>query len=119
MLEEANMKPQFFNQLNLQNNSRTVAAGGPCNWDPDDDWAEIRQVTIRQGNAVGLSGNASTTVRKDKDDEWWLDASSSSQFDRGSAQPYAVAVVYRTNGTTYQYPWPDPSATPTPTVQLH
>jgi hypothetical protein len=107
------MKPQFFNQLNLQNNSRTVAAGA------DDDWAEIRQVTIRQGSVVGLSGNASTTVRKDEDDKWWLDAKSSSQFNRGSAQPYAVAVVHRTNGTTYQYPWPDPSATPTPTVQLH
>jgi hypothetical protein len=24
------MEPQFLNQLNLQNNSRTVAAGGPC-----------------------------------------------------------------------------------------
>jgi hypothetical protein len=112
------MKPNFNPVLNLKNNSRTVAAGGPCNWEPGDEWAEIRDVTITQGSVVG-SSSGSITVRKDEDDEWWLDASSSSQFTRGSAQPHAVAVVYRTNGPPDQYPWPDLSLTPTPTIQLH
>jgi hypothetical protein len=112
------MRPQFFEQLNLQNNSRTVAAGGPCNWEDGDVSAEIRDVTITQGSVVG-SSSRSITVRKGEDDEWWLDASSSSQFNRGSAQPHAVAVVYTTGGGSYQYPWPDLSAMPTPTVQLH
>jgi hypothetical protein len=111
------MLPQFFDELNLRNNSRTVAAGGPCNWDPDDDWAEISDVAITQGSVVG-SSSGSITVRKDEDDEWWLDASSSSQFNRGSALAQAVAVVHKTNGTVQpRYLWPDPP--PTSNVQLH
>jgi hypothetical protein len=106
------MRPQFFKQLNLQNNSRTVAAGGPCNWDPDDASAEIKEVRIEQGSVVGSCGNASITVHKGQDDEWWLDASSSSQFARAPAQASAVAIVHRTNNTTYDVPWPD-------NVQLH
>lgn len=106
------MKPQFFDPLNLQNNSRTVAAGGPCNWDSDDDWAEIKDVMVEQVNVVGSCGNTSTTVHKGQDDRWWLDASSSSQFNRGAARAHAVAIVHKTDGTTYTYPWPD-------YVQLH
>jgi hypothetical protein len=99
------MKPNFEDELNLQNNSRTVAAGGPCNWDPDDASAEIREVTITQGGVVGSCGTASTTVRKDRDPQWWLSATSSSQFTRGPAQARAVAIVRRTDNTTYEYPW--------------
>jgi hypothetical protein len=112
------MNPNFDPVLNLKNNSRTVAAGGPCNWEDDDVWAEIRDVTITQGNVVGTS-SGSITVRKDEDDEWWLDASSSNQFARGSAQPHAVALVYTTGGGPYPRPWPDLSSAPPPTVQLH
>jgi hypothetical protein len=106
------MSPKFFDDLNLQNDRRTVAAGGPCHWEAGDAWAEIKNVTIEQGSVVASSGSASTTVRKGRDRDWWLDASSSSQFTRGPAEAYAVAVVHRTDGTTYEYPWYDD-------VQLH
>jgi hypothetical protein len=110
--QEVHMVPQFFDQLNLQNNSRTVAAGGPCNWESGDDWAEIGEVAITQASVVGSCGDASATVRKGKDDAWWLDASSPSQFTRGLAQASAVAIVHKTDGSTVRYPWPD-------SVQLH
>jgi hypothetical protein len=103
--------PNFNDELNLKNNSRTVAAGGPCNWAPNDDRAEIRDVRITQGNLVGTS-SGSTTVRKAQHPEWWLDASCSSQFQRGPAQASALAVVRRTDGTTYNYPWSED-------IQLH
>jgi hypothetical protein len=111
------MKPNFDQDLKLKNNQRTVAAGGPCNWEDGDDWAEIRDATITQGDVVGLS-KGSTTVRNGTATTWWLDVRSSSQFAPGPAQPYAVAVVHTTSGETYQYSWPDSSSTPTPTVQL-
>jgi hypothetical protein len=106
------MVPNFHSELNLQNSSRTVAAGGPCNWEGGDAWTEFRQVTVVQGGVVGSSGTVSTTVRYGADDSWWLDASSSSQFTRGPAQASAVAIVHKTDGTTYEYQWPDD-------VQLH
>jgi hypothetical protein len=106
------MVPRFFDELNLKNSSRTVAAGGPCNWQDGDVWAEIKDVRVEQGGVVGSSGTAKRTVRKGQDRDWWLDASSSSQFARGPAQVSAVAIVYRTDGTTRPYPWPDD-------VQLH
>lgn len=112
------MKPQFFDPLNLKNDRRTVAAGGPCTWEDGDDWAEISSVTITQGSVIG-SSSGSTTVNNGTDTEWWLDARSDGQFTRGSAQPHALAFVHRTNGSSYQYAWPDLSTTPTPTVQLH
>jgi hypothetical protein len=101
------MKPAFFDDLNLKDGRQTVAAGGPCHWEAGDAWAEIRNVTIEQGSVVASSGNASTIVRKGKDRDWWLDASSSSQFTSGPAEAYAVAIVHRTDGTTYEYPWYD------------
>ena len=116
--EEAQMVPNFDSTLNLKNNSRTVRAGGPCNWEDGDDWAEISSVTITQGSVVG-SSSGSTTVHNGTDIEWWLDARSSSQFTGGQAQAHAVAFVHRTNGSSYQHPWPDLSATHSPTVQLH
>jgi hypothetical protein len=111
------MRPQFFDELNLQNNSRTVAAGGPCKWDPDDDWAEISEVKITQGSVVG-SSSRSITVQRSKTNEWWLEASSSGQFTRGPALAQAVAVVHKTNGTVEpRYLWPEPP--PPSNVQLH
>lgn len=107
------MSPNFYNQLNLKNNSRTVAAGGPCNWEDDDAWAEIWDVRVEQGGVVGSCGTASTTVYNGQDDEWWLDARSSSQFTRAPAQASAVAVVHKTDGTVEApYSWPH-------NVQLH
>jgi hypothetical protein len=106
------MDAKFFDDLNLKNHGRTVAAGGPCHWEAGDAWAEIKDVTIEQGGVVASSGTASTIVRRGSDRDWWLDASSSSQLTRGPAEAYAVAVVHRTDGTTYQHPWYDD-------VQLH
>ena len=107
------MNPQFFDELNLQNNSRTVRAGGPCNWADDDAWAEIWDVRVEQNRVVGSCGTALTRVYKGQDDEWWLDARSSSQFTRGPALGSAVAVVHKTNGTVEApYSWPHD-------VQLH
>jgi hypothetical protein len=101
------MKPQYFDDLNLKHNRRTVAAGGPCHWEAGDAWAEIRNVTIQQGSVVGSSGTASTIVRNGEDRDWWLDASAASRLTRGPAEAYAVAVVHRTDGTTYEYHWYD------------
>jgi len=106
------MVPRFFDELNLKNNSRTVAAGGPCNWEDGDAWAEIKDVRVEQGSVAGSCGTASTTVRNGRDRDWWLDAASSGPFTRGPAQASAVATVHRTDNTTYDVPWPDD-------VQLH
>lgn len=101
------MDPNFFEDLNLKNGRRTVAAGGPCHWEAGDAWAEIKNVTIQQGSVVATSGTASTVVRNGEDRDWWLDASASSRLTRGPAEAYAVAVVHRTDGTTYEYHWYD------------
>jgi len=107
------MSPNFHDELNLKNNSRTVAAGGPCNWQDGDAWAEIKDVRVEQGGVAGSCGTASTRVYKGQNDEWWLEASSSSQFTRGPAQASAVAVVHKTDGTVQTpYSWPHD-------VQLH
>jgi Dyp-type peroxidase family len=101
------MLPAFDDQLNMSNNGRTLAAGGPCNWQPDDEWAEIRDVTVTQDRVVASSGGRSTTVRRDSDPVWWLDVESSAQFTYAPAQARARAIVHRTDGTTYEYEWPD------------
>jgi hypothetical protein len=103
----AAMVPNFHDQLNLKNGRHTVAAGGPCHWEAGDAWAEIKNVTIQQGSVVGSSGTASTIVRNGEDRDWWLDASAASRLTRGPAEAYAVAVVHRTDGTTYEYHWYD------------
>jgi hypothetical protein len=100
------MKPAFFEDLNLKNGRHTVAAGGPCHWEASNAWAEIRNVRIDQGGVVATSSTASTIVRR-SDRSWWLDATAASQLRRGPAEAYAVAVVHRTDGTTYEYHWYD------------
>ena len=42
------MLPNFYDQLNMSNRGRTLAAGGPCNWQENDEWAEIRDVEVGQ-----------------------------------------------------------------------
>jgi Dyp-type peroxidase family len=101
------MKPQFDDQLNMSNHGRALAAGGPCIWEQDDEWAEIREVEVRQGNVVASSRDRSTMVREDSDPAWWLDVDSTGQFGYGPAEASARAVVHRTDGTTYEYEWPD------------
>jgi Dyp-type peroxidase family len=101
------MFPQFDDQLDLSNHGRTIAAGGPCNWQQDDEWAEIRDVEVGQGSVAASSGDRSTTVRKDRDPVWWLDVDSSSQFTLGPAQTRAVAIVHKKDGTTEPYEWTD------------
>jgi Dyp-type peroxidase family len=98
------MDPNFYGELNLKSNWQTVAAGGPCNWQDGDAWAEVKDVTVTQGSVAASSGG-STTVRRDSDRGWWLDVSSSGQFNHGTARARAIAFVRRTDGTTYQYPW--------------
>jgi Dyp-type peroxidase family len=101
------MNPAFDDQVNLKSRGQTLRAGGPCNWAQDDDWAEIRDVTVTQGGVIATSGDRSITVRKDGDQAWRLYVDSPDQFKYGPAQARARAVVHRTNGTTYEYPWPD------------
>jgi hypothetical protein len=101
------MNPNFFDQLDLKQDRHIVAAGGPCHWQAGDAWAEISNVRIEQGGVVASSGTASTIVRKGRDSSWWLDATSSSQLTRGPAEAYALAVVHRSDGSTYEYPWYD------------
>ena len=101
------MLPQFDDQLNMSNHGRTLAAGGPCIWVEGDEWAEIRDVEVRQGSVVASSRGRSTTVQRDSDPVWWLDVDSTDQFTYGPAQARARAVVHKTNRTTYEYEWPD------------
>jgi len=101
------MVPQFDDQLNMKDHGQTLAAGGPCNWQHDDEWAEIKDVTVTQESVVASSGGRSSTVRRDSDRGWWLDVDSSSRFTYGPAQARALAVVHRTDGTTSEYRWPD------------
>jgi hypothetical protein len=97
-------RPYFYDQLNLTHGGHTVIAGGPINWEAGDAWAKIEDVTITQGAVTGTS-TATTTVRNGQDTIWWLNATASGRFRPGSADAYALAVVHRTDGTTYRYPW--------------
>jgi Dyp-type peroxidase family len=101
------MVPNFYEQLDMTNRGRRVRAGGPCNWEPDDDWAEIQEVTVTQSDVVASSGSRTTTVRRDRDPVWWLDVDASSPFTYGPARVRAVAIVHKKDGSTSPYPWPD------------
>jgi Dyp-type peroxidase family len=101
------MLPNFDEQLNMSNRGRTLAAGGPCNWQPDDEWAEIKDVTITQRSVVASSRGRSTTVRRDSDPVWWLDVDSTDQFTYADAEAQALALVHRTDGSTCEYKWDD------------
>jgi Dyp-type peroxidase family len=101
------MVPNFYAQLDIKNRGRTLRAGGPCNWQTDDVWAEIKEVTVTQGNVVASSGRGSIKVRRDRDEVWWFDVDSTDQFTYGPAQARALAVVYAKKGKTYEYEWPD------------
>jgi Dyp-type peroxidase family len=101
------MLPNFDEQLNMSNRGRTLAAGGPCNWQPDDERAEIKDVTVTQRGVVASSRGRSTTVRRDSDPVWWLDVDSTDQFTYADAEAQALALVHRTDGSTYEYKWDD------------
>jgi hypothetical protein len=93
-------------QLDLVANGHTVVAGGPCSLQTADAWAQVVHVMIAQGNVKGTSrGPTRGSVCKAQDATWWLDATSSGQFTPGPAEAYAVVIVHRTDGTTYQYQW--------------
>jgi hypothetical protein len=97
------MKPNFDDRLNLKNDSRTVDAGGPCNWQEGDAYADIANVTIQQDGVVARSNG---TVRVWPNDvEWWLPAQSASQLHDGGARADAVATIHKANGNVEYWPW--------------
>jgi hypothetical protein len=98
------MRPNFNDPLNLKNNSQTVQSGGPCNWDNDDDYAEIANVVVQQGGVTATS-NGTVRVSKANDPNWWLPAQSPNQLQRGGARADAVATVHKTNGQIVPVPW--------------
>jgi Dyp-type peroxidase family len=100
------MDPQFHAELSLRSNGQAIVAGGPCNWAEDDESAEIWNVTVQRGGVVA-SNSGPKTVRKDEDQDWWLDVGSSGRLSGGRALASAVAVVRRADGTTYEFSWPD------------
>jgi Dyp-type peroxidase family len=100
------MDPQFHGQLSLESNGQSLVAGGPCNWAEDDESAEIWNVTVQRGGVVA-SNRGPREVRKDTDQDWWLDVGSSGRLTGGRALASAVAVVRRTDGSTYEFSWPD------------
>jgi Dyp-type peroxidase family len=100
------MDPAFYEELNLKSNGQAIAAGGPCNWSEDDESAEITNVTIQNGRVVA-SNKGPRKVRKDSDQSWWLEVGSSGRLTGGRALASAVAVVRRTDGSTYEFSWPD------------
>jgi Dyp-type peroxidase family len=99
------MNPQFDEQLNMSNHGRTLAAGGPCFWEPDDEWAKIVDVSVTQGSVVAEGRGRSTTVRRDSDPFWWLDVHSTDQFTYAKADAQALAVVHKMDGSIYEHPW--------------
>jgi Dyp-type peroxidase family len=100
------MNSQFYDELLLKIDGQTIAACGPCNWQDGDAWAEVKDVTVTQGNVVA-SSDGSTTVQRDSDQGWSLDVSSSGQLTPGPAVARAIVFVRRRDGTTYEYPWSD------------
>jgi Dyp-type peroxidase family len=98
------MKSKFHDELVLKSDGQTIAAGGPCNWEDGDAWAEVKGVMVTQEGVVA-SSSGSTTVHRESDRGWWLDVSSSGQFTPGPARARAIVFVRRRDGTTYQYPW--------------
>jgi len=100
------MNSAFHTQLQLTSNGQIVVAGGPCNWDENDESAEIRNVTIQQGGVVASNGGPKE-VQKDSNSDWWLDVGSSGRLTDGRALASAVAVVRRRDGSTYEFSWPD------------
>jgi hypothetical protein len=63
-------------------------------------------VTVEQDGAVATS-RASTTVTAGQDHDWRLDLHTGSQLTAGAAEAYALAIVHRSDGSSYQYPWED------------
>jgi Dyp-type peroxidase family len=100
------MKPNFYEQLNLNDNGYTVAAGGPIDWEEDDESIEIRSVTVEQDNVVAVS-DESIMVHKGRDRSWWLNVRSPNQFTAGPALASGVAFLRKSGGTTQEYSWPD------------
>jgi Dyp-type peroxidase family len=99
------MHPAFNARIDLTSNGRTIVARGPCSWDIDDESAEISNVTVYQG-AVVASNPGPTKVRKDSDQDWQLELHSSGRLTGGRALASALAVVRRTDGSTYEFSWP-------------
>ena len=63
LIRRPHMDPNFYGELNLKSDGQTIVAGGPCNWQNGDAWAEVKDVTVTQGSVVASSGG-STTVRR-------------------------------------------------------
>lgn len=100
------MYPNFHEQLNLKDNGYTVEAGGPIDWEVDDESIEIKYVTVEQNDVVALS-DRSTVVRKGSALSWWLDVKSPNQFASGPALASGVAFLHKKDGTIHEYSWPD------------
>jgi Dyp-type peroxidase family len=100
------MNSAFNAGLELASNGQTVVARGPCNWDEDDESAEISNVTVYQGD-VEVRSTGLTAVRKDSDPDWRLDVHSSGRLTGGPALASARAVVRRTDDSSYEFTWPD------------
>jgi hypothetical protein len=100
------MKPNFDRALKIKDNRRTIEAGGPCNWEPGDVSAEIKDVIVEQPGVIASSGTKYITVQAG-DNNWRFEVTSSRQFTNGLARVHAVAFVKKTDGTVYEYPWPD------------
>jgi len=97
------MRPNFDDRLNLKNGGRTVEAGGPCNWEAGDAYADIANVVVQQN---GRTARSSGTVRVTPSDaQWWLPAQSPNQLHSGGARADAVATIHKANGQTVNYPW--------------
>ena len=92
------MNAQFDTPLDLKNGRKTVAAGGPCIWDADDESAVIENVRIQTPPGEVASSLLSVTVTP-ANNRWSLDANSSGQLTPGQADAYVI--VTRTDGTHY------------------
>jgi Dyp-type peroxidase family len=101
------MNPKFDDQLNMSNRGRTLAAGGPCFWEPGDEWAEIKGVTVTQGKVTASSSDQWKTVRRESDPVWWLDVDSPDQFTHAKADAHALAIVHKIDGSIEEHPWDD------------
>jgi hypothetical protein len=102
--QEAHMNAQFDNPLDLTNNRRTIAAGGPIvGWQPDEVSAEIQNVRVKTPPGQIASSLLSVTVFP-ADNHWALELNSPDPLPGGQADAYAYVIVTRADGTHYHPP---------------
>ncbi len=102
------MKANFYPQLTLKDDRRTVDAGGPLNW--EEIPAEVRRLRVIAAiSQNGVRGRSTSREykREDAEREWWCEvpAEDGGAFAVGPAPCAGTLVVTRPGGLD-PWPWP-------------